>query len=493
MKYKQHRFDELISQYDSKILIREFAKLNQSIFNNKIKSGVPLITLNLKELNIKGFNDETFIVPHWTVRDIIIRIISRAFFDDYALIKKEINLEELVHLIGYYNNYDNAKSKDIKQTDIFYTLYGLAGQQFHSQVNQSIDNYKRNRILFQDINKSLGNIIDVEIPLISTLGMSYKDFRKLIAAMLIISTNEINILNYPKGYLDDLEIVDADIKYDRIAKYFTGTYKDIQDLDYNMARYLYPIIFDGINTTVIDLFMLEQKLYEGDYWLIRDFYNNNPHKSDANYFPNRFGIIFENYVEYILRDSSNCKYKHLTKDNYEEILKVSKKEAIKYADFILETPNYCLALEVKSAMQMPKAKDVYDNRASIMEFYKKTFEDGSAQALSTIKRYVVDGKIHCGIVVYYNGGFFKNFTKDTYLKDIKREDLISVLAIDITELEYLMKIIDKDIEMGERIINSFIEANLNKDNTIGLDLIYHINKFEPSHDSILNKYENFQM
>ncbi|MBK5261050.1 MAG: hypothetical protein JJE17_00575 [Peptostreptococcaceae bacterium] len=485
MKYKQHRFDELISQYDSKILIQEFAKINQNIFNNKAKNKEPYIEIIME----RGFRKITNIVGHWTIRDIIIRIISRAHNDNYALIKKNINDEELKEIIAQFGVYEQENSKKIKEADIFYILHGYSEQQFYCQVNRSLDNFTRNRIIFVEINRLSGNILDIETPLMNTLGLNYHEFQYLMAVLYIKSKDDINPLNYKEGYFNGADFIDAESKYKKLVKYFTGEYKDVQEVDSNLARYLFPIIFDGTSTTVIDMFMLEQKLYEGDYWVIREYYCKNPLKRDANYFPNTFGILFENYIKEILKDIKNCCYTQLTNENSKEILKASTDNNEIYADFIIETTKYCVILEVKSAILAPKGRDIIDNREAVMKFYERTFVRGSEQVLNTIKRFEPNDRNCYGMVLYYKDGFLKNSTKDIYLRDVNREELRSVLAIDITEFEYLLSAIDKDTELGENIIKSFVDVNEKQDRSKGSDLLNHINIFDTSLRSAIRKFD----
>lgn len=214
-----------------------------------------------------------------------------------------------------------------------------------------------------------------------------------------------------------------------------------------------PIVCTNNNNYIIsNVFLLLQKLNDGVYWLIRDFYKNKNSKE----FLIEFGDMFENYVKLLLQF-------YLNPNKFEKLIPNNKN---KIADWIITTDKYIIIVEQKSTLLRNDVKnklfDLFDLDSGLSQFVK-SFEQIEQ---TIIQKNLLDHNNVIKVTLHYEKIFQveTNF-KDRLLKQINKKPNTIIghyYLINIDEFELLIQVLSENEEIFNKIIEHKIKNETDK-------------------------------
>ena len=148
--------------------------------------------------------------------------------------------------------------------------------------------------------------------------------------LVAASKKELEKKQYPFA-LDDV------LKY---IKHFSCTYNDVRKSKLKETIfYTKPYLRLERKDEYISIssYLSNTQYHYGLYWLVRDYYFNNPPSKDKQEFVNKFGDMFEDYIEEILGEFAKNKYEKLEED-----------DSHPRCDFKIELEDFILLIEAKS-------------------------------------------------------------------------------------------------------------------------------------------------
>lgn len=481
-----HQFFREISKYETGMFLQVYANLNSEVYKHKYSNDNDLFHIKLADYGLAPSG--VLHLNHWTIRDIIFQKFRRGHVDGNGL-KSEILQRELYRLIGLYNDYENELSKkNLKGDSVFFLLYGIAEQQFRGQINIFQIDKKRNDIIFNKLDTE--NFFDVELIVNETLGMTRQEFRLIMMILLsgLLSQSAINPyrLKIDPDVFDETEIPNLWEKYNRVIKYYTVTKDFVIFNNLNLTRYKYLFVEYGETCVLADGYMLEEKFADAELWLAREFYQEKEDVYGKGYFPNRFGILFERYIEYVAKQEgiTDRLFNINNPDNMKRFFNTIVGNKV---DYVLETEGYRLIIECKSGIKPVAVKDAYTNVEALLNFMKRVFDKGAGQINTAIQNSRETEKIIVGVIVHAEKAFMKSRIKQTYLTISKQEEFKDILLFDIHDFEILMSLLKENPVATDEIIHDYI----NNETDEQLDFIQVVErKYRPS--SFLDDVELFE-
>lgn len=457
MKHEyDHNFFREISRYQTESFIKKYAKLNAKVYSHKYSEDNDLLHINLSEYNLG--QGGILHLSHWTIRDIIFQKIRRPYGDDSSKISK-ISDRNMYYLIGLYNDYENELSKQfLKDRSVIIYLFGLAEQQFRGQVNAFQNDKKRNSIIFNEIDTE--NYFNIEVVVKDILDMKRIEFRAIMIILLSmhISHGSINPykINISDNFFREGVITDFRSKLSRVIKYYTYSHDPNLFSKLNFLRYRYLFVEYNDTCVLTDGYMLEEKFADAELWLAREYYNKYKHKYEKNYFPNKFGILFEKYIEYVASQEEISEYLfnvNISK-NYNKFFNGS---SMKKVDYVLETERYRLIIECKSGVKPIAIKDPNTIVERFYEFMERIFDKAANQIKEAINNSIETDKKVIGVIIHAEKAFIKTQVKHEYLEDKNKKDFKEILLFDIHDYELLIALLRKSSKVADEILDDFIK------------------------------------
>lgn len=487
MKHEfDHDFFIEISKYETSVFLQIYANLNAEIYKHKYSDDSNLLSINLADYGLAKRG--VLYLSHWTIRDIIFQKLRRGHINSHSL-KTNMMKNEMFRLIGLYNDYENELSKiSLKGGYIFFHLYGIAEQQFRGQVNAFKEDKKRNDIMFNVVDTE--SYFDIDLAIVETLGMSRTEFRLIMIILLsmLLTNGLVNPyeLIVDEDVFDNAKIPDFWEKYCRVVKYYTASRDLIATNTLNYTRYRYLFVEYGENCVLADGYMLEEKFADAELWLTRAFYLDREEVYGKEYFPNKFGIIFERYVQYVA-EQEGVSDRLFNVNNQDVINRFFTTSVGSRVDYVLETPKYRLVIECKSGIKPVGVKDANTNAEVLMNFMKRIFDKGAGQIITAIKNSKKTDKIIVGVIVHAEKAFLKSRTKQVYLSLSKQEEFNDILLFDISDYELLIALLKENPAAADEILDDYISNEKGEQ----LDFIQIIEiKYSPS--NLLDRIEAFE-
>ena len=435
MKHKyDHNFFREISRYQTGSFIKKYAKLNSKIYSHKYSDDKNLLHINLSDYNLG--KEGVLHLSHWSIRDIIFQKIRRSYGNDSRKISR-ISDRNMYYIIGLYNNYEDELSKQfLEEKSVIIYLFGLAEQQFRGQVNVFQNDKKRNSILFNEIDTE--NYFDIEVVIRELLGMKEIEFKAIMTILLSMHISHGSINPYKINISDDFfregVITDFKSKLDRVIKYYTYSHSSESSNKLNYLRYRYLFAEHNETCVLIDGNMLEEKFADAELWLARKYYNKNKHEYGKNYFPNKFGILFEKYIEYVATQEGVSEY----------LFNVNIPK--KYNKFFDGSSIKPIAIKDPNTI----AKRFYD-------FMEKIFDKAANQIKDAINSSIGTNKRIIGVIIHAEKAFIKTKVKHEYLDEKNLKKYKEILFLDIHDYELLIALLSKSSKMADEILDDFIK------------------------------------
>lgn len=398
-------------------------------------------------------------------------------------------IEIIYYSCNNSNDYKNYKNLDIKKLYYFYKkyyfeklqkyqkenfnnqsisnllcsfLYGTSQKQFKEQLPYKFFENRFNRNIYllknQKFNLNSKNRmepINIELLLKLKFDINLNEFISYMFVLFSISFEDTEISE--SILLNMIEYNDT--KFENFVNALSIDYDDIREnlANYNLINFK-PIIISQKNEYLIsDYSIFVKYLSDSIYWLFKDYFKEK--KSDV--FVQKFGFIFEDYVEEIL-----CKtYGH---NNIEKV----EREKQKSVDFFVETKNFYILIEVKAGVAPICCKNEFIDIKKFDKFFNDNFIDATKQLNESAIRYknVKSNKIIIPIIV----NFDNTFINDTIAEHIELEEYNfekdNLILFDIDDLENLISNLNNLEKLDNHIENVYKMKKFTKYN-----LLYNLN------------------
>ena len=331
------------------------------------------------------------------------------FSNDYKrnILEKETDFIKIY--ISFYNQYNKDTEKWLNQIETNLQskiMYGHTQEQgFFSYyfIYECINRFNREYFIMLNQNGFWLNKIDDIF--IEKFNLTLNEFIHSIIRLIYITLDEPNInialksitnQNYKQQINNLVEVLACDYEDCK-----NSTFKDL-------IFYSKPIIHTNKEDYyyVFSMCLFFKYFSESIYWTVRDFY----YYKGNNNFVTEYGKIFENYV-----------YDILIKQYGDNHVKKIERKKYRTADYLIETKDNVIIIEVKSVIAKIDCKKQNLNINSFEEFEKK-IDDAKKQIESTLINYnlVLDNKQPYGMIVCFDN----IISPQTLVHDMKYENTL---------------------------------------------------------------------
>jgi len=407
--------------------------------------------------------------------------------------------------IGFQDHLTKELEEDIKKSrDAFYYayMYGLGNKQLYYQKIFTKPELKyhllRYYLMLVEIPTNFTELKTPDIDCKDITGLDIKTFCRLIEAMVLYNIKVKNTLND-----EDLNYIIKNIKGEhkdytienliKVRDYFVGDYSFYRKDHPTHNPFIFkPIIKTKTNKYIVSCFHIWfQKIIEGIYWIIRDYYMNQ----QSEFFTERFGNYFEEYTRMLLDF-------YLPANMYKRI-EVEKKDGIKRADWVIYTERYILIIEQKSGLMPIEFKEENINLAGLENYLLRTYMRGIQQLNSTETDFKKTDKKIVKLLLHFEylnfgEGIIKDLLKKVSLKNgiLDEESFKNLFFIEINEFERLIQILSEDENIFDNIIEKKFELNKMNNITVGKEFYIPIQEFYHKKEVVFlekmfNRYEDF--
>lgn len=294
---------------------------------------------------------------------------------------KEIDINESLHLISLYNNYDNKKSaiKLKNKKDGFLNLYGFLGEQVKFQSLADFkETFAREKYILTEVSyKSPPELtfgIDVKSEFFEETGFSIDEYSMLLFVIyshFSISTHVVNFDNFECTFVSDF-LNSANIK--KMVKKYSTTVEEIKSSPLRrQIFYSKPFIQIDELYFASNPFLILCLFTNSIFWTMRNRYMKKT-KGSQN-FTSAFGVYFETYVKEIL---SNC----LSENEFVRIPEDAKKPR---ADWYLKLGSYDILVEQKSSLSVTSIKQNDTDIDALKKHMQKHWKEAICQLDATEK------------------------------------------------------------------------------------------------------------
>lgn len=294
----------------------------------------------------------------------------------------DITENDMKEVILRYRHYDDKKSKSlnkIKNDDdiILYISYGHSQEEFKYQaIGLLREDISRNLEILK-ILSNLDNGINIDEILKKEIDMNLNEFMANLTALFLISLCNCDISNFEiPGKMKVNKYISED-KILRIIKMYSANYPEYKSsaLKKHYLK-LKPIVKTDRNKYIVmNAYLLFEKLADGAYWIIREYYR----KCNSQEFINKFGEAYEKYIEKV--------FKTYLSESMHDKIKYEKLPETKYksCDWKIETKEYIILIEQKSAIANLKTKEIYTDIVDVRKYLSR-LSKGFIQLEETEKR-----------------------------------------------------------------------------------------------------------
>lgn len=368
--------------------------------------------------------------------------------DVLSILKKYVKYKRKKYLKELNKNKENISNLNL----ITYISFGHAQEQLpHQSRYLMIEDSTRNFELLNILRNNSKNI-DVDNIMQETFGMNFEEFIYNFSGLLFIATLSSDITDIN---IDSIIKNNKNISYEKLFKireYYSASYEDFRKSKLGKQYLkLKPIVKTSDNRyIVINTYLLYEKLIDGAYWVIRDYYE----KRGKQTFVNEFGKIYEIYLE-------NLFDRYLKEYKYEK-LEESMEE--KRCDWKVKTNKYTILIEQKSSLININTKDLYTDIKTIEKYLLEKLSKAFIQLDSTEKQISSD-KIVIKLALVYENLYIPEVLEckikeilNSEDKEIKNE-YNNTFLIETREIERLMYILSTDENLFNKIIERKLEAD----------------------------------
>jgi len=454
--------------------------MHESSFENDIKKynllsllrfGSNIIVnkfINHKSIESIPLGNGKITVSAWDISDINYFAIKYT----HEFILEECSYEKYLELINNYLEYDNQRTQYIlndhysDKEKTLVLLWGLSRKQFwYQDILRIRDEFNRQVELLEIIGKD--SEFDLNFACKQETGFSIYEYRMLlfVLAGLGMQKKSLTYINIDSESSQRYPFITKE-NVEKVRNKMTACYNTIRNSKQNEdSFYLYPIIKTIHNEYIcVNQYMLYQKVSDAPLWAIRDYYKNRDSKRFLIY----YGDLFEKYVFKLFEY-------YVPNTNY---FRVPRRNDIKLADWILETPKYQIIIEQKAYIPEIMIKGRLPEVNRVLEYIKK-YDISFLQLESTRKEYK-SSKINIKCILHYDllniaNSLVRENILDRMGESIENKD--DFYFIDITSFERLLTVYKNDMLLFEKIID---EKRLNSKG---------INREGWEFDQILDKYE----
>lgn len=385
----------------------------------------------------------------WNMIDIIYLAICST--NDYR--GKKVGELDMMFITKAYLDYDEEKSGEyLSKVDedemILSIIYGHGQEEFmYQSIGLMREDACRNLELLMNIPKEIKSNINIEEVVQQVLGMTCKEYINNLMALFLISCIDNNVTEIEIPDLISKNIYVSKDNIYKIREYYSLKYKDYRSssLGKHFVK-IKPIIKTDNNRYIVsNVYLMYEKLIDGLYWIVREFYK----EKDSQDFVSEFGYFYEKYFENLLNTYLN-EYKF-------EKLEESKKE--KVCDWKLETNKYIILIEQKTALIMEKTKEIYTDAKIIKEYLFKKILKGFEQLEESELKLKKNNKKVIKILLHYENLYDQVILEDEIKKELRKKSdkkYENIFMMQTREIERMVYILSKD----EELFNDIIERKL---------------------------------
>ena len=431
--------------------------LNKTIEEIRKIETYKLITL-LSNISIKMYNNNTNIMdlsyrinPYQTAPMVLgawiilnLEYLSMTKSNDYRHCKKQFSLEKAVMSFLQYENTKQAEDLYVSKDKnlIFKILLGsLYEQLIYQSFSSLLSRFNRNYYIFCE-SDIYDNTFNTDLSSITQhyFSCNVSEYLKAMTTIWCTSSKNPNPLFFKNIPYKDL------IK--KIIKKYSCSYNEIRESNLEqLLLYAKPFIQTQKGLILSsNAFLILMLLANSLYWLTRDFYceKYKNDKSKAQYFPNNFGYVFEEYV----KDLAN---------QYFDASKWYRIEEEKHnqADFFFDFGMLCMIIETKSSLLQLNAKQQVP-QIDLIEKYGENIKKAYIQLDSSyqnIKNSI--SKPILKIILIYDEFIDASICNMAFPEHVNNDPTCILMTIE--DFEILMYLYKTKDEKLEKILNTILE------------------------------------
>lgn len=346
-------------------IIFEFSKASIEMFQNQqCQKAFDLIVTNYGITNKRHV-----LLSAWDIQDVA--YLSVVHSNDY---RRKDEFPTIGRLINLYRGYENANSiaGELRDSDInriFRAILGMTAEQFLFQnIGWIYEKFNRDYyILIAAKNFEHQSLLNVNAISKELLGLSADEFIMVLLMIFgLCSRNPIPLERYNRMDLAELPPILSKENIETVINYYSCTYKDLRESPLGkQLLYAKPFIKTQKENLLIsgNMYLVAMLIGNGLYWLTRDYY-----REKGQYFPNSFGLLFEDYVK-------DLASRYSEDDKWGVILQGKKKGA----DFFFDIGSVRFIIEAKSALLQLNARQQVPNLHMIDKFFERHIKESCKQ------------------------------------------------------------------------------------------------------------------
>ncbi|MDR0889290.1 MAG: hypothetical protein LBM28_01410 [Oscillospiraceae bacterium] len=280
--------------------------------------------------------------------------------------------QELSLLVNKYRSYYNNLNVYDKEKGICKFLSCTTYEQFKCQApNLVIEQFNRvYHILIASKKVDRNNIKPIAEIMNEVLGITVEEYLKCLILICEICLCSPYILTAPQELFAE-RFDEATVKnVKKIVEYYTIDVLSVKNSEQKeRCFYSKPFLryYNKKDTILTSSPLIFQKLGDGLFWIIREYYSSKKEKQIQTKFVNTFGLLFEQYFFEVC----NC---YLP----DSCFKIPEGQ-YKTPDFMLKVGRHTILAELKSSLLPISAKTQFPDLAAIEDFLKRTVEKASKQ------------------------------------------------------------------------------------------------------------------
>jgi hypothetical protein len=412
------------------------------------------------------------LIPAWALSNLAYIAILYSN-DNRSNIATPIDIYKMVNLLARIeDDLAEKKLKTMTSEDIYiHIVVGLPQQQFWYQ-RLGIDIQER-LVRFYIL---LGKIPSHYFPdhrspehvLKEKTGFNFEQFFQILFAIWTHSIVISPLINI--NVADDLSKrvpIITNSNLNKCLSYFLENY------DYYRTRghasnplFFKPLVRTSTNKIIApNVFLLGRIIYEGAYWILRDYYK----QLNSNEFINNFGLYYEKYIENVLNF-------YLKPDQFKNIPAHLKR---KRADWIIYGSEYTIIVEQKSSLMSVSLKQEYPSTEKL-DKYLENYIEAYVQIDETINDldYTDRTKI-VKLILHFEILYLSETFRERVQECLKNkiEDLSNFFFIATDEFENLIQILSEKEEIFNLILKEKLEKESKLSISEGKEFRYFIDKY----------------
>lgn len=405
-------------------------------------------------------------ITAWDLLDIEYLLIKNS--SDYRTSRKKISIEDVLALYPQHQNQSKKHNPidDESPDAIFKMLLGMTSEQFQYQTRgDAFEKYNRNYyILIAAKHFEHAGEIDAEAAMKKEFGWSTQDYLTVLQIMFWICKQSAEPLSVPESTYNRINpTLLTQNNVSKFIEYYSCTYDKLRSSPLG-KQFLYAKPF--INTCRNDKFILSSLWAmfmltgNGLYWLTRDYYSKIDNE-DPQFFPNNFGLLFEDYIKDLAsRYCNECEWQTL------------KQADKKGADFIFNFGNLKLLIEAKSGLLQLDSKQQEPNISSIDKFIQRHIMEGYEQLNEKFAELCKKDTIPTAKIILLYDDFSNTAIIERSVSNVFKQDN-SCFIMTIRQFEILLYLYKNDRSKCSVLFEKIISSMEHESSKVNIQELYN--------------------